>query len=436
MCRSTACSHKFSLVSSTVYRMGGTVGVRSIHLNAPDSILFDKTPHQHVVGDVPTMKPVPLYNTRCHHYHGVGICNNPRCQFLHDEPILDAVFHNGQEIVRMRTSPAPSVNPLFSKPATPPSDDAAAVHIEPGPLVRAKIYMGNVPPTCDAAFIRSKIECFGEVVGIDFNKSALRNGHRSAFVYMKSKAQAEAAIDEICQTQFNGHRLYAKLEACKPIKQSIPKQASNDKVVDDDGFTVTATRTRARVSDPSVVIAAPTRAVAGFGALLFADEEEDDEENGEEEEDSDEESDSEEEDEEDEEDDEEEDEEDEEDEEIVEAAKTLEIEPSMEEETPPLVPLVVPTTVSPTSVCSTLWANTTALRKSLVESNWRINEKKQDGRAAPSRLAPSKGPLKVPLEEFEEEDPFEDDDYVLDNEEEICGPSRIAATDDDGYASC
>lgn len=97
-------------VISSPTRMGGTIGLKNNGVNcADDSLVYT---HLYVAIDkqeasLADKQPpmVKLYNTRCKYYSSFEGCKRGwQCFFLHDEAPLKAVFYDGAEIVRYRTS--------------------------------------------------------------------------------------------------------------------------------------------------------------------------------------------------------------------------------------------------------------------------------------------------------------------------------------------
>ena len=80
-----------------------------------------------------------------------------------------------------------------------------ATYISPGPRAEVKIFIGNLPPDTQSAFVVDLASPYGEVQNVKVLPSKLKHTRRcAAIMYMSSDSQADAAIDAIPADQSPG----------------------------------------------------------------------------------------------------------------------------------------------------------------------------------------------------------------------------------------
>jgi hypothetical protein len=145
-----------------------------------------------------------LINMKCRYFFSFGGCTRPDCRFLHHEPVQDVVFHDGTEKSRFRD----------------------ATYIPPGPRAEVKIFVGNLPPDSQSAFIVDLASPYGEVKSVRVLPCKLKHTRRcAAIIYMTSDPQADAAIEAInAYIDERGERPYARKEYSRPLDAAPPPQ--------------------------------------------------------------------------------------------------------------------------------------------------------------------------------------------------------------------
>ena len=145
-----------------------------------------------------------LINMKCRYFFADGGCTRPDCRFLHHEPVQDVVFLDGTETPRFRD----------------------AKYIAPGPRAEVKIFVGNLPPDTQSAFVVDLASPYGEVKDVKVLPSKLKHTRRcAAILYMSSDNQADAAIDAInAYIDEYGQCPYARKEYSRPLEMAPPPQ--------------------------------------------------------------------------------------------------------------------------------------------------------------------------------------------------------------------